>query len=294
MLLKGLIDLHIHTAPDTRPRRLDAVQQARLAREVGAAAIVLKSHAETTMERAAQAQHAVPDVRVFGGITLNQSVGGISPAAVRLACEQGARVIWLPTLDARNHRAHEGKSGGIEVLNGSGLNPATGEVIRIVADFDVALATGHLATEEILPVVEGAANAGVRRIVITHPEHAVVDMPVARQFELARSYPVFFERCYSQPAGDGKYRTNLDANLAAIREVGVSTTIIATDSGQIENVPWDQALRDYLAFLSGHGLSADMLAHMTQAAPAFICGLRHDLPHRSVPAASSAPCRPTT
>ncbi len=288
MQLQGIIDLHIHTAPDTRPRRFTAVQQAQLARDVGAMAIVLKSHATATMQRAAGAQRAVPEVRVFGGITLNESVGGIDPPAVKLACEQGARVIWLPTLDARNHRAVTGGTGGIDVMNGSGLSRPMGEIMRIAADFDVALATGHLSSAEACLVVEGAARAGVRRIVVTHPEHSLVNMPIVRQLELARSFPVFFERCYCQPSGGGEYRTNVAANLAAIREVGFDSTIIATDSGQMETDPWDVALGNYLQFLSAHGVSAEMLAHMTQAAPAFACGLRHDDPRASLQATLTA------
>ncbi|MGH8021407.1 MAG: DUF6282 family protein, partial [Opitutaceae bacterium] len=180
-LLKGVIDLHVHTMPDVRPRRFDDVQQAKLARAVGATAIVLKSHQFPTVDRAYHTQAHVPEVRVSGGLVLNIAVGGINPAAVRVACHQGARLIWMPTLDARNHRQREGWNDGIDVVVDGRLVPAAREVLRIVADHDVALATGHLSPEEIRVVIEEASAAGVRRLIVNHPEHRIVAMSIDDQ-----------------------------------------------------------------------------------------------------------------
>ena len=51
--LKGVIDLHIHSGPDLRERRLDDLQLMEAAVERGIRAIVIKSHHVPTVDRAA-------------------------------------------------------------------------------------------------------------------------------------------------------------------------------------------------------------------------------------------------
>jgi len=272
-MLEGIIDLHIHTSPDRRPRRLDDVALAKLAEREGAAGVVLKGHHASTVLRAKAAQCLVTGIRVMGGLVLNEVAGGLSPAAVHEACTAGARIIWMPTLDAANHRRHEGKSGGIEVASGGTLLPAAGEILRIIADHDIALATGHLSPLEIRLVAEGAVKAGIRRIIVNHPEHRVTGLSVAEQKALVRDLPVYFERCYAQPIGDGRYSLNLAANLAAINSVGSDSTVLATDSGQMENAPWDEAWRNILAHHSRHGIAAVALERMTRINPGFLSGM---------------------
>src|SRR5215471_4319980 len=43
-----------------------------------------------------------PQVQAFGGLTLNNSVGGLNPIAVDIAGRLGNKVVWLPTVDSRN------------------------------------------------------------------------------------------------------------------------------------------------------------------------------------------------
>jgi hypothetical protein len=273
MLLPGLIDLHIHTAPDVRPRRFTDLEQALLARREGASGIVLKSHHSSTVARAARAEAEVPGVRVMGGLVLNRSAGGLDAAAVAAACAADARIIWLPTLDAGNHRRLEGHSDGIPVLAHHRLVPELRTILRIIAEHDVALGTGHLSAEEISRVAEAAADLGVRRIIINHPEHRVVGMTLEQQADLARNLPVYFERCFAQPVGGGRYATNLETNLAAIRALGPARTVLATDSGQLESAPWDEAWRRILEHHSSQGVSLEALDLMARLTPAFLCGM---------------------
>lgn len=283
-MLTGIIDLHIHTAPDVRPRRFTDSELARLAAARGAAGVVIKSHHCSTVARAAEAQACTPDVRVMGGVALNRAAGGLDPAVVEKACKEGGRIVWLPTLDAANHRAKEGHSDGIVVTNAGRPVPALLSILRILADFDVALGTGHIGPDEIRGVVEAASEAGVRRILVNHPEHRIVGLTVADQVRLAREFPVYFERCYAQPAGGGTYMRNLQANLEAIQIVGPQTTVIATDSGQVESTPWDQAWEEILDHLGSHGVNQAAVALMTRHNPAFLCGI-----DRSAPAILATP-----
>jgi hypothetical protein len=288
-MLRGLIDLHVHTSPDVRPRRLDDLAQARLARELGAAALLLKSHVVPTMDRARLTEQLVPGLRVFGALVLNETVGGLNPAAVEAAAALGARIIWMPTLDAANHRQHAGRRGGIELLAAGRLHPALGDILALVARHDLALATGHLSPREIEALVPAAFAAGVRRVVVTHPEHHVVGLSVAAQARLAAEFPLVFERCYAQPSPHGHYTDNLEANCAALRALGPGDTYLSTDCGQVENLPWDDAWRRTFAHFSAAGLAPEAFVHLTHDMPAWVVGLTDRRPeYRGPPAFAAA------
>ncbi|MGH9692897.1 MAG: DUF6282 family protein, partial [Bryobacteraceae bacterium] len=47
-LLAGAIDVHVHCAPDSVPRAIDAIDLAKLAKARGMRGLVLKSHWEPT------------------------------------------------------------------------------------------------------------------------------------------------------------------------------------------------------------------------------------------------------
>ena len=101
-LVRGAFDLHIHVDPDVVGRSVDDVTLAEQCRERGLAGFGLKSHYTSTAERARVVNRVVPEVRAVGAITLNAAVGGLNPLAVEIAAREGARIVWLPTVDAVN------------------------------------------------------------------------------------------------------------------------------------------------------------------------------------------------
>src|SRR6266481_3715439 len=80
--LNGVIDIHVHSDPDSVPRSIDAIDLARLAKSWGMRALVLKNHYESTASLAYVVRKEVPGIEIFGGIDLNRTVGGVNPAAV--------------------------------------------------------------------------------------------------------------------------------------------------------------------------------------------------------------------
>src|SRR5579863_1179316 len=103
--LTGAIDMHAHGDPDGVPRSTDAIDMAKLAKSRGMRAIVLKNHHESTASLAYIVRKEVPGIEVFGGISLDLSVGGVNPAAVEwMAQVKGGygKVVWLPTFDSEN------------------------------------------------------------------------------------------------------------------------------------------------------------------------------------------------
>jgi hypothetical protein len=271
-LVAGAYDTHVHVAPDVMERRVDDVALARRFAEVGLAGFVLKSHYVPTAERAAVVRGVVPGVDVLGAVTLNGAVGGLNPTAVEIAAREGARVVWLPTVDSRNQRQGSTsdppaakppmwaalqadlRAQGIapEVVDvvdaGGAVLSRTRQVLRLIARHDLVLATGHLSGTEITAVVHAAGQEGVRRIVVTHPEFTSQRLPVAQQRELAAA-GALLERCFTT-AHTGKVSWQVLADH--IREVGPAHSLLSSDLGQ----PFNPPVEDGLALLADRLLAA--------------------------------------
>jgi hypothetical protein len=273
MDLYDVIDMHIHTGPDVRPRLLSDVEAARQAAEAGMRAVVFKSHVTCTPDRATIAQEIVPEVRVLGGLTLNDALGGLNPAAAEAALSLGARIVWMPTVSAHNHIVyHGGSPPGIRLLGERGeLQPSLFDIFELVKRHDAILATGHVSVEEIRALVPAAREAGVRKVVVTHPEMPWVDLPVRVQEDL-RDLGAYFERCFASTL-PGIGDVPLARIIADIRRVGLWSTVLATDCGAATIPAPVAAMRSYLAALLAEGFSERDLRLMAGETPAALLRL---------------------
>ena len=270
--LKGVIDMHVHSNPDIRHRAYDDFELMEAAIRVGARAIVIKTHQGTTVDRAYLCNrhneiihHGDNDFTMFGSVTLNRQMGGLNAAAVESGLKLGAKVIWLPTQSARNNLEKQkgDLSKAVEVIRDGKIVPELQDIFQLIKDFDVVLGTGHLSPEEIFRVVEAARNAGVRKIVVTHPEWWMVGMSLEDQVRLVQDYDIILEHCFAQPMGGGKYKSNLPLNLEAIQACGYKNVMVSTDGGQVENPFWEAALEQYIQYLTDHGISEEQIFYMT-------------------------------
>ena len=261
--LEGVVDFHVHTAPDNRPRWHTALELAEKANRDGMAGFVVKSHHEPTATRAAEARTKFPNLSVHGGVTLNRAAGGIDARMVAEVLASGGRVVWLPTLDGRGQSSGPGANDGLAVVDTAGHVP--GELIRvfeIIAEHDAILATGHVAANEILPAVRSARRAGVRRILVNHPEIPFLSFSVDLQKQL-RDEGVLLERCYPRPEAEDGF-----AQIAhEIRSVGVPSTILATDLGRRDLPPPMHGLRRMIHELEQRGFDEQEIATMTRVNP---------------------------
>ncbi len=95
--------MHAHSDPDGTPRSIDSIDLARLAKSRGMRGLVLKNHYEPTASLAYIVRKEVPGIEIFGGISLDLTVGGVNPAAVEWMTKvKGGygRVVWMPTYDS--------------------------------------------------------------------------------------------------------------------------------------------------------------------------------------------------
>jgi hypothetical protein len=282
VLVKGAYDLHIHVAPDVPPRRIDDVTLARRFAEVGLAGFALKSHYTSTAERAQVVSAVVPEVRVVGAVAMNQAVGGMNPLAVEIAAREGARIVWMPTVDSPAETAgrtepkpgdkvpqwarlqHElrGLGLGVEPVYVSGsdgeLLPETRDVLRAIARHGLILATGHLDREDTFSVVDGALEAGVSEIVITHPEFPCQNFSIEDQCELA-ARGCLLERCLSTPLSG---KTTWEHVFDGVRAIGVERTLFSSDCGNPDYPPVEDGLALWADRLLEAGFDEDEVREM--------------------------------
>jgi hypothetical protein len=222
---------------------------------------VLKSHYGSTAERASVVRGAVPGVRVLGAVSLNRAVGGVNPLAVEIAAREGARTVWMPTVDAVNEAGEREAPPGTPVpvwaalqreLREQGIEiepvpvvghdgqvlPETREVLAMIARHRMLLATGHLGRDEIFAVLDAALEEGVQDVVITHPEFPSQNLAVEDQRALAER-GALLERCFTTPH-TGK--VVWERWLENIRAVGPASSVLSTDLGQVKNPPVEDGL----------------------------------------------------
>jgi hypothetical protein len=286
-LLKGSYDLHIHSAPDLMPRKGNDLAFARRAAAAGMAGILVKSHFTSTADRAALVDEVVPGVRVYGALCLNHSSGGINPIAAETAGRSGARLIWFPTVDARNELEHVDRYKGmstpfwysiaqelraegmarepIYLLGEDGkLLPEVYQVLEVIAKYDMILATGHIGIEEIRALVKAAKESGVRRIVLTHPDLPSIKVPFDLQAELVRQ-GALMERTYTINFSG---KATWDYTFAATRAVGAAGNLLSTDFGQPKS-PWpDEGFGDFIQHFLDAGFTRDEVRTMVFDNPA--------------------------
>lgn len=277
--LTGIIDMHIHSAPDIRQRKLDDLQLMEAAVERGVRAIVIKSHMVPTADRATlvnkirQEKYPDSDFQMFGSLVMNLPVGGINPWAVEASIKLGAKEIFLPTMTAENHCRKENKEHFVSVVKDGKIVEPLKDVFELVKDYDVALGTGHISPSEIFTVVEAARNAGVKKIIVTHPELHIVGMSLEEEKRIVKDYDVLLEKVYAQPIGGGVYKKNLPDNVAHMKEIGCEHFIVSTDGGQMQNPEWYNTIAEYIDYLYDSGFSQEEIDVMTKKNPGRMLGI---------------------
>jgi hypothetical protein len=234
--IEGAIDLHVHSAPDSVPRALTAIETAQIARRHGLRAVVYKSHFVETASLAFLVSQVVPEVGAYGGIALNRSVGGLNVEAIkRMAAMTGGhgRIVWMPTVDAaQGPFAATVQAADIVPLSANGeLLPAVIEVLKTIASLDLALATGHSSPQDSLLLVRAARDLGIERIVITHPLGDLSLPPAIQREVIALGALLEFPFGMIEPIGS----VPLDDLVARIRAAGAEHVVLSTDLGQPAN-----------------------------------------------------------
>ena len=284
--LEGAYDVQIHVGPDVIPRRIDDIDCAKEFLSHGMRGFVLKSHYVQTGERAQVVTKAVPGSRVFGAVTLNHSVGGLNPVAVELAGRTGCKIVWMPTVDAKNETAGR-LDGGTEKLpfwakiqrelaaegisppplsvvdDGGALTEPARRCLERIGKHNMILATGHLGRREIFALVRTAKTMGLEKVLVTHAEFPSQNLTCDEQKELA-DMGALIEHCFTTAY---TAKATWDTTFANIRKSGVKRTVISTDLGQTINPPVAEGFGMFAQKLLDAGFSADEVRMMAVTNP---------------------------
>jgi hypothetical protein len=243
-LLKGAIDLHQHPAPSPFPRRMSIMEAVEDAANAGFRAILCKSHHDNTAPMIEVLKTAGLNdfgVQVFGGVALNWYEGDVNPYVVENALYSGATIVWMPTLSSKSHLAKKRPPESVfsnSVLRVGPPNLVTDEngaptgavrdVFALIAQFDAILNFGHLSADEIDAVLPAAVEAGVTRMIISHPP-LLADATPERTAAWARQGARI-----EQVAGNVR-NLELDQLDAYIAAAGIENTFLSSDYGQQVN-----------------------------------------------------------
>jgi hypothetical protein len=273
--LAGVIDIHAHSAPDSSPRSIDAIDLARLAKSRGMRGLVLKNHYQPTASLAYVVRKEVPGIEVFGGVDLNLSVGGMNPFAVEhMAATTGGygRFVWMSTFDSEAQvRYSKQDRPFVRVSQNGQLLPETRQVIAVIAKHNLVMATGHVSAEEGLMLIREARTQGVQHMVVTHAMLAPIHMSDAQMLEAAKM-GAYIEFVYNGLLGSYKEFTFKDY-ARAIRYVGVDHCILASDMGQPANPLHPDGLVALFDGLKKEGITQAEINRMAKENPARLLGL---------------------
>ena len=274
-VLRGTIDIHVHSDPDSVPRSIDGLDAATLARAKGMRGIVLKNHYDPTAGLAFLARKTAPGLEVFGGIDLNLTVGGMNPAAVEHMTQVAGgwgRFVWMSTFDAENQVRYSRENRPfVRVSRDGALLPETRAVIAIISKRKLVLATGHVSAQEALMMLREGRQQNVEHMVVTHAMNPPVQMDIA-QMQTAAGEGAFIEFVGgSLDAGDAAAR--MDRFADALRKVGPQFCILSSDLGQKSNALPADGFARFLLALRAKGFTEQEVDRMSKQNPARLLGL---------------------
>ena len=282
----GVIDMHVHPDPDVFGRSLTDTELATIARRKGMRGIVLKNHVVTTADRAQLAMNQVPGIEIWGGIVLNNSVGGVNPMAVewmhRMSGGRG-KIVWLPTFDSDKHikTLVDKNKSGLVVAPGGVVTPQMEEILKIIARENLVLATGHIHPEEVIAVVKRGRELGVKNMLVTHGLTNIPGLSMA-QAKQVTEMGAKIEICYLQfmtgPTAQYAWMTHWErvdaaAVARAVKELGADSLVLSTDLGQQGMMTPPDGIENQIAAVRAAGVSQADIDKMMKRNPALLLGL---------------------
>jgi hypothetical protein len=285
-ILDGGVDLHTHAGPDFYPRSVDEFELAENAKSEKMAAVVIKNHFCPTYFAANAVAQKITDIKIFGGLVLNNYVGGMNVYAVDLAVKAGAKIIWMPTLSEANHLAYYGASdfnmqshkiplrsqdSGLTICENGVLKPEVYEILEVIAPSDTILATGHVSSEEALLLVKEASTMGVEKILVNHPDDRVCGFPKEGQLEMIAHGAILEQALITTMPGWGEM--SIKDIAARIHSLGAEHCVLVTDFGQTHHETPTDGLKKFVRELLVNGISQEEIHVMLCMNPCSLLGI---------------------
>jgi hypothetical protein len=282
-LVTGAIDMHVHFGPESlMERRQNALQLARSAKEIGLRALVLKCREYNTVPIAMMVSELVPEVQVFGSLTLENEIGSLNPSAAISAARMGAKIIWMPTFSSSNSKPVVEKVLGFKlpgpeqvILDSKGkLKAEAKEIFQIAKEFNIVLASGHISPKETFALAEEAQRIGFKKLLVTHALQGALTSVLCSNDELKQLARggIYIENSFWDvlPTMNAYDPVRI---VELVKAVGAERCIMSTDLGQSYNPPAPEGMRMFIATLLRKGLDAKEVEMMVKTNPVKLLGL---------------------
>jgi hypothetical protein len=287
-ILKGIIDMHVHAGPSVAKREVDAVEMLKEAVEAGYRGFLIKDHYFPTMMSAQLVEKHLgnDNVKVFGAIALNNSIGLFNLNALDAAYNMGAKIVYMPTVSSNQHiESHKGHSfpgsGNTKVVenpiiyvdeNGK-LQDEVIEVLKYVAERpDLILGTGHGSAREVDILVTEAVKLGVQKILVNHPFYMIgASMEQIAKWAKMGAY-IELNACVFPPSKFGT--TSLEVLKELLENVAIEQIVLDSDLGQNNNGSPVEGLYTFIQILmNDFGVTEEQINMMGKETPAKLLGI---------------------
>jgi hypothetical protein len=282
-LIHGAIDMHVHFGPESlMERRQNALHLARSAREIGLRALVLKCREYNTAPIAAMVGELVPEVQVFGSLTLENEIGGLNPTAALSAARMGAKIIWMPTFSSSNSKSVVEKVLGFKlpgseqvILDANGkLKAEAKEICQIAKEFSIVLASGHISPKETFALADEAQRIGFTKLLVTHALQGALTRVLCGKDEIKQLAlgGVYIEHSFWDvlPTMNAYDPARI---MELVNYIGAEHSIMSTDLGQSYNPPAPEGMRLFIATMLRKGIKAEQVEIMVKTNPARLLDL---------------------
>ena len=277
-MLKGVCDIHLHAAPDSKARLKNELEFTQDAKNAGYKALLFKSNDFSCHDRAYLIREVLPGFEVFGSLCMNRVHGDkVNVFAVQKAVRTTGnlcRCIWMPTQDAvyQNIRYHNSKTG-IPVLDESGrVLPEVIRVMEICAESDIIFATGHSSPEESIVMAKKAREVGVRKFVVTHANSGIWEMThdqIKRCVDLGAWIEYsYITNLWGSGTGLPDFIRMSDTKFSEFVAICPERSFITTDLGQVGMTHPIDGMRKCISGLLKNGISREDIDTLVRSNPA--------------------------
>ncbi|OGP89706.1 MAG: hypothetical protein A2156_00665 [Deltaproteobacteria bacterium RBG_16_48_10] len=282
-LMVDAIDTHAHGGSDPFERRQMEDEIAIDATRAKLKAIVIKTWYTPSASRNKLVQkmvdkwaeeHQMRPVQVFGGVTLNSSVGGLNPEAVmRCLGFPRFKYVWMPMSDAYYHQliVFNRKDKGIKFLTDDGkVVPPLKEIFRIIADNDLILASGHYCYKETAILMEEAKKLGVKRMEIVHPTLIHSKHTLEEMREMGREGVKI--GLMGIASVNVRFVEGIRWLFRVVKELN-DYMVYCSDSGQIQNPTHIEGMKWIIRVLLAYGVTQEEVTKIFKTNPAAHLGI---------------------
>ena len=160
------------------------------------------------------------------------------------------------------------------ILDGNNkLVPEIAKILKIVKEYNMVLANGHISPQETFALVEAAQALGIKKLVITHGlwTNGLVRFTLDELKKLGQM-GCYIENCYVGFLPTD-FRNDPKPMVDAIKYIGAEHCIISTDLGQYYNPSPAEGMRMFIALLYKNGIPAPEIEAMAKKNPAKLLDL---------------------